>query len=107
MILDNNYMVKKILSPQECSQIVETGVKHLQQAQTFKSSTGEKDEHRNSEVAWFTDPSFIKLIAPAIAELNNVAGWAYDVDEVQVAAPPAVESDDVDAASMLSEDEEG
>jgi len=83
MILDNNYMVKQILSPQECSQVVEAGVKHLQQAQTFKSSIGENDAHRNSEVAWFTDPTFIQKIAPIISELNNVAGWAYDVDEVE------------------------
>ena len=83
MILDNNYMVKQILSPQECSQVVEAGVKHLQQAQTFKSSIGENDTHRNSEVAWFKDPTFIQKIAPIISELNNVAGWAYDVDEVE------------------------
>ena len=83
MILDNNYMVKQILSPEECSQVVEAGVKHLQQAQTFKSSIGEKDPHRNSEVAWFTDPSFVQRISPVIQELNNVAGWAYEVDEVE------------------------
>ena len=77
-------MVREVIGPKDCAGLIEQGVKYLQQAQTFKSSTGEvEDNIRNSEVAWFTDLDFANKLAPIVREMNIHAGWNFDISAVE------------------------
>ena len=77
MILSNHYAVKRILSPQECENIIEEGLSQLQPAATTKDR---QDNKRKSEVAWLRNEEIFNKMVPHIAEGNRGAGWSFDVD---------------------------
>jgi PKHD-type hydroxylase len=104
------YWFSSVISPENCSKIIELGESKLREEQTKGNSTegytsgdrergsnptltpqndtplykvNEKTYVRDSQVAWLNDKWLYELITPIIHQANQDAGWNWKIDSYE------------------------